>query len=161
MSQDRPTFKKISAKGFNFGIVVARYNSDVTDLLLQGALGILSKRGAAGGNMDIFWVPGAFEIPLLLKKMARTGKYHALLALGAVVRGDTPHFEYVCQGVTQGVTQVSLQEEIPIAFGVLTVNNKKEALDRVGGKEGHKGEEAARVAIEMAHLVKHFGSSHE
>lgn len=158
MSQDKPKFQKLSAKGMRFAIVVARYNSEITDQLLKGAVGILSKRGASGGDIAIFWVPGAFELPLTLKSLAKTKKYDALIALGAVIRGDTPHFEYVCQGATQGIQEAMLQTDVPIAFGLLTTNNKKEAIERIGGKEGHKGEEAARVAIEMAHLMKRMRS---
>lgn len=158
MSKDKPKFQKLSAKGMRFAIVVARYNSEITDQLLKGVVGILSKRGASGGDIDIFWVPGAFELPLTLKSLAKTKRYDALIALGAVIRGDTPHFEYVCQGATQGIQEAMLQTDVPIAFGLLTTNNKKEAVERIGGKEGHKGEEAARVAIEMAHLMRRIQS---
>ncbi|MBI2982450.1 MAG: 6,7-dimethyl-8-ribityllumazine synthase [Deltaproteobacteria bacterium] len=140
----------LSAKGMRFGIALSRYNSPVTTRLLSGAQKVLSKFGAKG--VDLLIVPGAFEIPYTLKKLAFRKKYDALIALGCVIRGETPHFDFLCEGVTSGTMKVMLDEKIPIAFGLLTTNNLKQALARTGGKAGHKGEEAALVAIEMAQL---------
>ncbi|MBI2082568.1 MAG: 6,7-dimethyl-8-ribityllumazine synthase [Deltaproteobacteria bacterium] len=142
----------LSAKGLRFGIVLSRYNSLVTDELLAGARKTLSKYGAK--EVDLLTVPGAFEIPYALRGLARKKKYSALIALGCVIRGETPHFEYISEGMTSGVMSVILEEEIPIAFGVLTTDNLRQALERAGGKVGNKGEEAALVAIEMASLKK-------
>lgn len=134
---------------------MSRFNDGITKKLLEGAERTLRSKNVA--RMETVWVPGAFEIPLALRSLARGGKFDALIALGAVIRGDTPHFEYVCQGATQGTMQVMLETGVPIAFGVLTTDNVRQAEERVGGKHGHKGEEAALTALEMARMVKMYG----
>lgn len=144
--------REVSGKKARVGIVVARFNEDITQKLLEGAERKLIEMGV--GSFLVIWVPGAFEIPLMLQSLARKKKFDALIALGAVIRGETPHFDYVCQEASRGVMEVSLRENIPVAFGVLTTNNIQEALDRVGGRHGHKGEEAALVALEMAQVLK-------
>lgn len=145
-----PGIRPLSARGLRFGIVVSRFNSSITGKLLAGALKTLKKQGANGTR--VLSVPGAFEIPMALQRLAkgRRPKFDALIALGAVIRGETPHFEYVASSATQGVMEVSLRERIPVAFGILTTNTMRQALDRAGGRRGNKGQEAALVAIEMA-----------
>lgn len=145
----------ISGKGLKIGIVVGRFNDGITQKLLDGAEKTLRAAGVA--RIDSIWVPGAFEIPLMLRILAERKSYDALIALGAVIRGGTPHFDYVCDGATSGVMQVMLETGIPVAFGVLTTDNVRQALERSGGKHGNKGSEAALVAIEMAMAVKLHG----
>ena len=142
----------LDARGMKFGVVVSRFNNLVTDRLLEGALDGLKSHGGEEKNIDIVRVPGAFEIPLLAEKMAASGRYDALVCLGAVIRGDTPHFEYISDAVTRGIGQVILKHRIPIAFGVLTTNNVEQAMERAGAKTENKGFEAALTAIEMASL---------
>jgi len=143
---------KLNAKGMKFGVVVSRFNNLVTDRLLEGALEGLKSHGAEEENIDIVRVPGAFEIPLLAEKMAASGRYDALVCLGAVIRGDTPHFEYISAAVARGIGQVILKHRVPVSFGVLTTNNVEQALERAGSKTENKGFEAALTAIEMASL---------
>ncbi len=142
------------ASGLRFGIVVSRFNHLVSTRLLEGCTRTLTRRGAAEDAIDVAWVPGAFEIPLALQGMAKSHRYDALVALGAVIRGGTPHFEYVCRGVTDGVGAVMRDSGTPVAFGVLTTDDVDQALARAGGSEGDKGEEAALAAVEMAQLVR-------
>lgn len=142
----------VSGRGLRIGIVVGRFNEEITHQLLEGAVTTLKKKGVK--DIHTVWVPGAFEIPLMLQNLARTEKFDSLIALGAVIRGETPHFDYVCQESSRGVMDVSLKEGIPIAFGVLTTDNLEQAVDRVGGRHGNKGSEAALVAIEMARSMK-------
>ncbi|HAS72781.1 MAG TPA: 6,7-dimethyl-8-ribityllumazine synthase [Clostridiales bacterium UBA8960] len=137
-----------------FGIIVGRFNEFVGSKLLGGALDALKRHGASEDNIEIAWVPGAFEIPLIAKKMAKSNKYDAVICLGAVIRGATPHFDYVSSEVTKGVAHVSLETEIPVIFGVLTVDSIEQAIERAGTKAGNKGFEAAVTAIEMANLLK-------
>ncbi len=144
----------VVGKGLKIGIVVGRFNAGITTRLLEGAQRILKRQGVAPTHIETVWVPGAFEIPVMLQALARRKKFDAFIALGAVVRGDTPHFEYVCKGATSGIQRVALDAGVPVAFGLLTTDNVKQALERVGGRHGHKGEEAALVALEMARLVK-------
>jgi 6,7-dimethyl-8-ribityllumazine synthase len=144
----------VSGQGLKIGIVVGRFNQGITAKLLAGAERVLKRQGVSPSNIENVWVPGAFEIPVMLQALARRRKFDAFIALGAVVRGDTPHFEYVCEGATMGIQRVSLDTGVPVAFGLLTTDNMKQALERVGGRHGHKGEEAALVALEMARLVK-------
>ena len=141
-----------AAAGLRFGIVVSRFNHVISSRLLEGCVAELGRRGCRGEDVHVAWVPGAFEIPLAARLMARSGRYHALVTLGSVVRGGTPHFDYVCRAVTDGVREVMQATQVPVAFGVLTTDDMDQALDRVGGSRGHKGEEAAQAAIEMAHL---------
>ncbi|OGQ25453.1 MAG: 6,7-dimethyl-8-ribityllumazine synthase [Deltaproteobacteria bacterium RIFCSPHIGHO2_02_FULL_60_17] len=142
----------LDARGMKFGVVVSRFNNLVTDRLLEGALDGLKSHGGEEKNIDVVRVPGAFEIPLLAEKMAASGRYDALVCLGAVIRGDTPHFEYISDAVTRGIGAVILKHRIPIAFGVLTTNNVEQAMERAGAKTENKGFEAALTAIEMASL---------
>lgn len=145
---------KLDATGQKFGLVVSRFNSFICDRLVEGALDALLRHGASREDIQIVRVPGAFEIPVTAKKMAATGRYHALICLGAVIRGATPHFDYVSSEVSKGVASVSLEAGIPIAFGVLTTDNIEQAIERAGSKAGNKGAEAAVTAIEMVNLFK-------
>lgn len=138
------------------GIVCARFNEFIGSKLLGGALDGLKRHEVAEENIDIAWVPGAYEIPLIAKKMAMSGKYDAVVTLGAVIRGATPHFDYVCAEVSKGVASASMETGIPIMFGVLTVNSIEEAIERAGTKAGNKGFEVAVGAIEMVNLIKGF-----
>lgn len=144
----------LDATGLRFGIAVARFNSDITEPLLEGCTRALSDRGAADADVSVWWVPGAFELPVVAKRLADSGKVDAVVCLGAVVRGETPHFDYVAGGATQGLVQAAVDTGVPVIFGVLTVDTREQAFDRIGGKEGHKGEEAALTAIEMVRLLR-------
>ena len=146
---------KLDASGLRFGIIVARFNGFISDRLLDGALDALTRNGANDSDIEIAKVPGAYEIPLTAQKMAASGRYDALICLGAVIRGATPHFDYVAAEVSKGVAQVSLNSGIPIAFGVLTTDSIEQAIERAGTKAGNKGFDAAMTAIETARL---FGS---
>ncbi len=141
-----------TAKGFRFGVIVSRFNSFISDRLLEGALDTLVRHGS-DKEVTVVKAPGAFEIPLVAQKMASTNNYDAIICLGAVIRGGTPHFEYVSAEVTKGIASVSLQSGIPIAFGVLTVDSVEQAIERAGTKAGNKGVEAAMSAIEMVNLL--------
>jgi 6,7-dimethyl-8-ribityllumazine synthase len=145
---------KLDAGGLRFGIVVGRFNSFISERLLEGALDALTRHGAAAENIDVARTPGAFEIPLTAQKMAATGKYDALICLGAVIRGSTPHFDYVAAEVAKGVAHVSLGTGVPVAFGVLTTDTIEQAVERAGTKAGNKGFDAAMTAIETANLFK-------
>nr|WP_320117475.1 6,7-dimethyl-8-ribityllumazine synthase [uncultured Marinifilum sp.] len=147
---------KLIAEGLKFGIVAGRFNEFIGSKLLGGALDAIKRHGASEADVDLAWVPGAFEIPLLAKKMVKSGKYDAVICLGAVIKGSTPHFDYVSNEVTKGVASVSLDSEVPVIFGVLTTNSIEEAIERAGTKAGNKGFEAAVSAIEMANLLKQF-----
>ena len=144
----------LQAKGLRFGIVVSRFNDFITSRLLEGAEDALVRHGAKADDIDAVRVPGAFEIPLAAKKMALTGKYDALICLGTVIRGATPHFDYVASEVSKGVAQVSMEHSVPVAFGVLTTDTIEQAVERAGTKSGNKGWDAAVTAIEMAQLLK-------
>lgn len=137
-----------------FALVAGRFNSFVVEHLINGAKEALLKHGADETDIELFYVPGAFEIPLALKKTARTGKYDAIVALGAVIRGGTPHFEYVAGECVKGISQVSLDSEIPIAFGVLTVDTVEQAIERSGANSENKGAEAAESVIRMINLLE-------
>lgn len=137
-----------------YAIVVGRWNAFVVESLLEGAVDFLTRHGVESGNITIVRVPGAMEIPLACKKIADSGHYHAIIALGAVIRGGTPHFEYVSSECTKGLGQISLQSGIPVTFGVLTVDSIEQAIERSGTKAGNKGEEAAASAFEMVNLLK-------
>jgi 6,7-dimethyl-8-ribityllumazine synthase len=145
---------KLDAAGFKFGLVVSRFNSFICDRLVEGALDTLKRHGADEMNLTLIKVPGAFEIPLVAKKLAASGRYDALICLGAVIRGGTPHFEYVSSEVSKGVANASLDTGVPIAFGVLTTDNVEQAIERAGTKAGNKGCDAAMTAIEMVNLFK-------
>lgn len=143
---------ELDARGMRFGIIVSRFNNFVTEKLLEGAMDALKQHKIEDKNIDIVRVPGSFEIPLLAHKMAASRKYDALVCLGAVIRGDTPHFEYIAAEVSRGIGNAILEHRIPISFGVLTTNNVDQAMERAGAKMGNKGFEAALTAIEMASL---------
>jgi 6,7-dimethyl-8-ribityllumazine synthase len=144
----------LSAEGLRFGIVVSRFNSFITERLLQGALDALERAGASGGNIDVVHVPGSFELPLTAKKLASAGKYDALIAIGCVIRGETPHYEYVCSETARGLQLAQMDAGIPIMFCVLTCDTLEQAIDRAGLKGGNKGFEAGLGAIEMAQLSR-------
>ncbi|ERI06186.1 6,7-dimethyl-8-ribityllumazine synthase [Aneurinibacillus aneurinilyticus] len=142
--------------GLRIGIVVGRFNEFITSKLLGGALDALKRHGVEENNVEVAWVPGAFEIPLFVKKMAESGKYDAVIALGTVIRGSTPHFDYVCNETAKGVASIGLSTGVPAIFGVLTTDTIEQAIERAGTKAGNKGWEAAAAAIEMANLSKSF-----
>ncbi len=146
----------LDAKGLKVGIAVSRFNSFICDRLVEGAMDCLLRHGTDANNVDLMKVPGAFEIPLAAKKMAESGRYDAVICLGAVIRGSTPHFDYVSAEVSKGIASVSLDTGVPIAFGVLTTDNIEQAIERAGTKAGNKGFEAAATAVEMANLFKAF-----
>jgi 6,7-dimethyl-8-ribityllumazine synthase len=147
---------QLISKQLNYGIVVGRFNEFISGKLLSGALDAFKRHGAEDNEVEIAWVPGAFEIPLIAQKMAESGKYDAVITLGAVIRGSTPHFDYVCSEVSKGVAAITLKTGIPVIFGVLTVDSIEQAIERAGTKAGNKGWEAAAAAIEMANLTKQF-----
>ena len=148
---------KFDGKDVRIAIVAGRFNEFITSKLVGGALDVLKRNDVSEENINIAWVPGAFEIPLITKKLANTGKYDAIITLGAVIKGSTPHFDYVCAEVSKGVAQISLQTGLPVIFGVLTTNNIEEAIERAGTKAGNKGADAAFSAIEMINLIKEIG----
>ncbi|AQR94025.1 6,7-dimethyl-8-ribityllumazine synthase [Clostridium saccharoperbutylacetonicum] len=142
------------SEGLKFGIIVGRFNEFIGGKLLDGALDGLKRHGAKEADIDIAWVPGAFEIPLVAKKMAQNNKYDAVICLGAVIKGATSHYDYVCSEVSKGIASVSLESEKPVIFGVLTTNTIEQAIERAGTKAGNKGYECAVSAIEMANLLR-------
>ena len=142
------------SKGAKIGIVAARFNEFITAKLLSGAIDTLKLHEFAEDNIEIAWVPGAFEIPLIASKMASCGKYDAIICLGAVIRGNTSHYDYVCSEVSKGIAHVSLSSQIPVMFGVLTTENIEQAIERAGTKAGNKGSECAESAIEMINLIR-------
>lgn len=145
---------KLDARKMKVGIIVSRFNNFITEKLLGGAMEALKQHGGEDENIDVVHVPGAFEIPLFAHKMAASGKYTALVCLGAVIRGETPHFEYISAEVSRGIASAMIEHRIPIAFGVLTTNTLEQAVERSGTKMGNKGYEAALTAIEMASLSR-------
>ena len=145
------------AEKIRVGIVAARFNEFITSKLLGGAIDGLVRHNVNEDDIDVAWVPGAFEIPLIAKKMAFSGKYDAVIALGAVIRGSTSHYDYVCSEVSKGIANVSLQADIPVMFGVLTTENIEQAIERAGSKAGNKGFECAAGAIEMVNLSRELG----
>ncbi len=144
-------------EGLKFGLVLSRFNDFITKKLLEGAQDALRRHGVNEADIEVAWVPGAFEIPLIASKLAKTNRYHAVICLGAVVRGATPHFEYIAAEVTKGIAQVSLDTGLPIIYGVITADTLEQAIERAGTKEGNTGFKAAVSAIEMANLVKSIG----
>jgi len=148
---------KLSAEGFRFAIIVSRFNDFICSRLLEGAIDALNRHGALDENVFLVKVPGTFEMPLVAKKLAEGGRYDAVICLGAVIRGATPHFEYVAAEVSKGIANVSLETGIPVCFGVLTTENLEQAIERAGSKSGNKGYEAAMAAIEMVNLFKELG----
>lgn len=143
-------------KGLKFGIVVSRFNEVITSRLFTGAKDSLFRHGVAEENIDTAWTPGCFEIPLVAKKMAASGSYNAIICLGCVIRGGTPHFEYVAGEVNKGIARVSLDTGVPVIQGIITADTLEQAIDRAGAKEGNRGFTAALAAIEMANLLKTF-----
>jgi 6,7-dimethyl-8-ribityllumazine synthase len=146
----------LTAQGKRFGIVVSRFNDFITQKLLEGALDRLQRSGAAASDIEIMWVPGSFEVPLACLKMANTKKYDAIIAIGAVIRGATAHFEYVSNEMAKGISKVSLDTAVPVIFGVITTDSLEQAIERAGTKSGNKGAQAAESAIEMANLLAEF-----
>ncbi|HAQ07689.1 MAG TPA: 6,7-dimethyl-8-ribityllumazine synthase [Bacillus bacterium] len=142
--------------GLKIGIVVGRFNEFITSKLLGGAQDALKRHGVEDSNVDVAWVPGAFEIPLIAQKMAKSNKYDAVITLGTVIRGSTPHFDYVCSETAKGVSSTALNTGVPVIFGVLTTDTIEQAIERAGTKAGNKGWDAATSAIEMANLVRSF-----
>jgi len=143
---------KISAEGFSFAIIVSRFNDFIGSKLAEGAIDALKRHGADEKQIFLFKVPGAFEIPMTAKKLVKAGKYDAVICLGAVIRGATPHFDYVAAEVSKGIAAVSLESNIPVTFGVLTTDNLEQAIERAGSKVGNKGWDAAMAAMEMVNL---------
>ena len=144
----------LTANGFKFAIIASRFNETISNSLLAGAVDCLTRHGALAKNIDVVWVPGAFEIPLIAKKIAQTKKYSAVICLGAVIRGGTPHFEYIASEVSKGIASVNLETGVPVVFGVLTCETLEQAIERAGTKGGNKGFSAALSAIELSNLVK-------
>jgi len=145
---------KLSAAGLRFAVIVSRFNDFISSRLVDGAMDALVRHGADEKEVTLLKVPGAFEIPLVAKKIAESGKYDAVVCLGAVIRGATPHFEYVAAEVSKGIAAVALESNIPVTFGVLTTDNLEQAIERAGSKAGNKGYEAAVAAMEMANLFR-------
>jgi 6,7-dimethyl-8-ribityllumazine synthase len=144
---------KLDAAPFRFAMVVARFNEFITSRLVDGAMDELTRHGANPDNLTQVWVPGSWELPLVAQKLAASGRYAAVLCLGCVIRGQTPHFEYVAAEVAKGIAQASLATGVPVTFGVITADSLEQAIDRAGAKTGNKGADAARSAIEMANLL--------
>jgi 6,7-dimethyl-8-ribityllumazine synthase len=149
----------LDARGLKFAIVVSRFNSIVTDKLLAGALDVLRRCGASAEDVDIVRVPGSWEMPITVRKLAAGQRYDGIIALGAVIRGDTPHFDHVAGQAASGLAQVALETDVPVAFGVLTTNTVEQAMDRAGLKSGNKGADAAMTAVEMANLFRQLRAS--
>ncbi len=145
---------KLNAKGLKFGILVSRFNDLITERLLEGSLDCLRRHGAEEDDISIFYVPGSFEMPLLAKKVALSGKVNAVIALACIIRGETPHFDFIASEVTKGLAKASLDSSIPVTFGVITADTLEQAVSRAGAKTGNKGFQAALSAIEMANLLK-------
>ena len=154
MTEGKPTEANLDARGLKFAVVCSRFNSVITDRLLAGALDALKRSGAADSDVEVLKVPGAWELPLAAKTIAAGRKPDAIIALGAVIRGDTPHFDFVAGQAASGLMAVQLETGIPVAFGVLTTNTAEQAADRAGGKDGNKGYDAAISAIEMAATLR-------
>lgn len=144
-------------EGLKFGLVVSRFNELITKRLLDGALDALRRHGVREEDVEVAWVPGAFELPLGVLRLAETGRFDGVIALGAVIRGSTPHFEYVAKEVSKGLAEVALRTKIPVAFGVITADTLEQAVERAGTKAGNKGADAACSAIEMANLMRKLG----
>ncbi|WP_304943867.1 6,7-dimethyl-8-ribityllumazine synthase [Vallitalea guaymasensis] len=147
---------KLIGEGLKFGIVVGRFNEFISSKLMEGAIDALKRHGVSAEDISIAWAPGAFEIPLISKKMAKTNKYDGVICLGAVIRGATAHFDYVASEVSKGIANVSLDTEVPVIFGVLTTDTIEQAIERAGTKAGNKGFEAGMAAIEMANLLRNI-----
>jgi 6,7-dimethyl-8-ribityllumazine synthase len=144
-------------EGLKFGVVISRFNEFVTKKLLDGAQDALLRHGVSEGDIDVAWVPGSFEIPLVAKKLAQTKKYDAIICLGAVIRGETPHHEYIATEVTKGIAKLGLEYELPVSYGIITADSLEQAIERAGTKAGNRGADAAVDAIEMANLLRSVG----
>lgn len=147
----------LQAKGLKIGIVLSRFNQFISDRLLEGALDALHKMGAEEANLSVYKVPGSFEVPLVAKKVAREGKVDGILCLGTLIRGDTPHFDFLSAEVTKGLAQISMEEGIPLAYGILTVETIEQGIERAGAKVGNKGYDAALSLVETIQLIKQAG----
>ncbi|QTX31215.1 6,7-dimethyl-8-ribityllumazine synthase [Aminithiophilus ramosus] len=147
---------KLIGTGLRFVVVASRFNDLISSRLLEGVKDVLARHGVRHQDIDVCWVPGAWEIPLVAKEMALTGRYDAIVAIGAVIRGDTPHFDYVSAEVAKGIAHIGLEQRVPVAFGVLTCDSLEQALLRAGSKAGNKGAEAALAALEMADLLRNI-----
>ncbi len=144
-------------EGLKFGVVVSRFNEFITSKLLDGAQDALLRHGVSEGNIDVAWVPGSFEIPLIVKRLAESKRYDAVICLGAVIRGETPHYEYIATEVTKGIAKLGLETGLPVTYGIITADSLEQAIERAGTKAGNKGFDAAVDAIEMANLLKSIG----
>jgi 6,7-dimethyl-8-ribityllumazine synthase len=144
-------------KGLKFGLVVSRFNEFITEKLLEGARDALERHGVSKSDIDVAWTPGSFEIPLVAKKLAQSKRYDAIICLGAVIRGGTPHFDYVAAEVSKGVAKVGLESGLPVIYGVITTDTLEQAIERAGSKMGNRGFAAAEHALEMANLIKNIG----
>jgi 6,7-dimethyl-8-ribityllumazine synthase len=153
----KPFEGMLLGKELKFGLVVSRFNEFITKKLVEGAQDALLRHGVGQDNIDIAWVPGSFELPLIAQKLAQTKRYDAIICLGAVIRGGTPHFEYIAAEVTKGIAKVGLDSGLPVIYGIVTADTLEQAIDRAGTKEGNEGFKAATSAIEMANLVKSIG----
>ncbi|MDP2916558.1 MAG: 6,7-dimethyl-8-ribityllumazine synthase [Dehalococcoidia bacterium] len=157
MKTNKPNEGMLLGEGLKFALVVSRFNDFITSRLLEGAKDALHRHGVNEEDIALTWVPGSFEIPLIAQKLAMTKKYDAVICLGAVIRGGTPHFEYVAAEVTKGIAQVSLATGLPVIYGVITADNLEQAIERAGTKQGNEGFKAAVSGIEMANLIKNIG----
>jgi 6,7-dimethyl-8-ribityllumazine synthase len=153
----KPFEGMLLGKGLKFGLVVSRFNEFITKKLLEGAQDALLRHDVSQENIDVAWVPGSFELPLIAQKLAQTKRYDAIICLGAVIRGGTPHFEYIAAEVTKGIAQVGLSSGLPVVYGIVTADSLEQAIERAGTKEGNEGFKAATTAIEMANLTKSIG----
>jgi 6,7-dimethyl-8-ribityllumazine synthase len=147
---------KLLAKGLRFGIIVSRFNRFISERLLEGALDCIKRHDGDEEKINIFWAPGSFELPLVAKKLAESSKFDALICIGAVVRGDTPHFDFIASETAKGIAKVSLDTGVPVSFGIITADSADQAIERAGLKQGNKGWDAALSAIELANLFKHI-----
>jgi 6,7-dimethyl-8-ribityllumazine synthase len=152
----KPIEGMLVGKGLKFGLVASRFNDFITGRLVEGAEDALLRHGVKAEDIDVAWVPGAFEIPIVAKKMAQAGRYDAVICLGAVIRGGTPHFDYIAAEVTKGVAMVGLETGLPVIYGMITADTLEQAIERAGTKEGNQGFKAASAAIEMANLLKNI-----
>ena len=146
---------QLITKGFKYALVVSRFNHFITEKLVEGAVDALTRSGANPEEIEIFWVPGAFEIPLVVKRIAEKENHHAIICLGSVIRGETPHFDYIASEVTKGLALLNLEFTIPISYGIITADNTEQAIERAGTKMGNKGFQAAQSAIELLNLFNH------
>ena len=145
---------KLDSKDLNVAIVVSRFNATITERLLQGAMDVLERTGLTRDNVSVARVPGSFEIPLTAQRLAQTERFDAIICLGALIRGETPHFDYICQQVSSGISEIALKFNLPVTYGVITADTVEQAMNRAGLKHGNKGTEAAMAAVEMAGLMK-------